>query len=151
MPKGKKIIQGRPSSPGQVVARVRIVNGDLDKKEKLQPGEIMVAERTTPEDTIYMGKAVAFITNLGGTLCHAAIVAREMGKPAVTGTTEATEVLKDGQMVLVDGNEGAVYEWIPEEGKEEKGENLADKMARLAKEKGITISPEFIEKMKRRE
>lgn len=146
MARGKKIISGIPASPGVVIGRIRVVDKDREKMVKLEVGEIMVAERTTPEDLMYMSRAAAFITDVGGVTAHAAIIAREMGKPAITGTSEGTTVLKDGQMVVVDGDEGTIYHWVPEE-----KETLSGKMARLAKEKGIQISPEFLEKMRKRE
>ena len=154
MGKGKEILRGVGASKGEVVGIVRVVNGDEEKKMKLVKGEIMVSDRTTPDDIMYMKKASAFITNTGGKLSHTGIVAREMGIPAVTGTVEGTSVLKDGQKVVIDGGKGIVYEYVPNEGVEEKpisGPSLADKMAAMAAKKGVSLSPEFMEKMKRRE
>jgi len=145
MGKGKKLIEGRPGSKGVVVGVVRIVDKDKEKLSKISSGDIMVAERTTPDDEMYMAKAAALVTDVGGATSHTAIIAREMGKPAVVGTIEATTVLKDGQKVIVDGNEGAVYEYT------EEGGTVADKMAELAKKKGISLDPAFLEKMKRRD
>lgn len=153
MAKGKEILRGVGASKGEVVATCRVVNGDETKKEKLLKGEIMVSDRTTPDDIIYMKKAAAFVTNTGGKLSHTAIVAREMGVPAVTGTVEGTTVLKTGQKVVIDGLEGVVYEYI--EGGEEKKKpapgSLSEKMAQIAAKKGVKLSPEFLEKMKRRD
>jgi pyruvate,water dikinase len=145
MGKGKKIIEGRPGAKGVVVGVVRVVNKDKAKMEQITPGDVMVAERTSPEDEMYMAKASALVTDVGGTLSHTAIIAREMGKPAVVGTIEGTTVLKDGQKVVVDGNEGAIYEYVEEAG------SLTDKVEELAKKKGINLPPGFLEKMKRRE
>jgi len=146
MGKGKKLVEGRPGSAGEAVGVVRVVDKDKEKMEKLAKGEIMVAERTSPSDVMYMARAAAIVTDVGGSTSHSAIVAREMGKPAVVGTIEGTSVLKDGQKVVVDGTQGVVYEYV-----EEEGESIADKMEKLAKEKGIHIDPAFLQKMKRRE
>jgi len=155
--KGKVLIYGIGASNGVVVGRVRVVNGDEDKIAKVQPGDIIVADKLRPEHDIYMKKAGAFITNVGGKLSHAAIVAREWKVPCITGTMSegfnATTELKDGQQVVVDGTEGRVYEY--------KGPALyghtapdvspvASKMAELAAKKGIVLNAAFMEKLKNR-
>jgi pyruvate,water dikinase len=145
MGKGKKLIEGRPGAKGVVVGVVRVVNKDKALMEQVTTGDVMVAERTSPDDEMYMAKAAALVTDVGGTLSHTAIIAREMGKPAVVGTIEGTTVLKDGQKVIVDGNEGAVYEYT------EEAETVTDKVEELAKKKGISLPPGFLEKMKRRD
>lgn len=71
-------------------------------------GEILVAGMTRPDYVPYMEKAAAFVTDGGGILCHAAIIAREMQKPCVVGTGVATKTLKDGDLVEVDANKGIV-------------------------------------------
>lgn len=152
MARGKKIIEGIPASPGEVICTVRIVDKDPEKLEKVKPGEAIVGERFNPEHDIYLKKAAALITDVGGVTSHTAIVAREWGIPAIVQTLNGTTVLKDGQKVVVDATGGAVYEYVPvEEEKFVKAESLADKMAALAKAKGISIDPAFLEKMKRRE
>ncbi len=77
---------------------------------QIKTGEVLVAETLTAYDLPYMEKASAFVLDSSGAVGSVAIVAKEMDKPAVTGTLEATSVLKDGQEVVVDGSEGAVYE-----------------------------------------
>lgn len=80
-------------------------------KEKiidLKPGEILVTSMTTPEYLLAMKKSSAFITDEGGITCHAAIVAREMKKPCIIGTKNATKILKTGDYVCVDANNGIV-------------------------------------------
>lgn len=148
MAKGKEIIRGRGASPGTVVGTVRVVNQDEEKMAKIEAGEIMVSERTTPEHEAYMARAAALITDVGGKLSHTGIVAREMGKPAVVGTEEGTAVLKDGQKVVVDGTEGVVYEYVEEEAPEKP--SIAEKMAELAAKKGIKIDEAFLKKMRER-
>jgi pyruvate,water dikinase len=74
----------------------------------LLDGEVLVTAMTTPDYLPAMHKAVAFVTDEGGITCHAAIVAREIGKPCVIGAKIATQVLKDGDMVEVDADNGVV-------------------------------------------
>ena len=81
MGQGKKIIEGRPGAMGVAVGVVRVVDKDKAKMELLMKGEIMVAERTTPDDEMYMARAEALVTDVGGSTSHTAIIAREMGKP----------------------------------------------------------------------
>ncbi len=100
-------IKGDSASPGKVHGRVKII---LNPKElgKVEKGDILVANMTTPEYVAAMGKSAAIVTDRGGVLCHAAIVSREMGIPCVIGTRIATKVLKDGDLVEVDANKGIV-------------------------------------------
>ena len=80
---------------------------------QFQPGEVLVTDKTDPDWQPIMKKAAAIITNRGGRTCHAAIVSRELGVPAIVGTEHGTEALKDGQMVTVscaEGDTGFVYE-----------------------------------------
>jgi phosphoenolpyruvate synthase/pyruvate phosphate dikinase len=100
-------IKGEPASPGKAKGPVKVI---LDVKElnKVNRGDILVANMTTPEYVVAMGKAAAIVTDRGGILCHAAIVSREMGKPCIIGTKIATKVLKDGRLVEVDAEKGIV-------------------------------------------
>jgi len=149
MAKGKQIIRGLPGSPGVAVVTVRIVDKDIEKMAVVKPGEALVGERFEPEHDEYIEKASALVTDVGGKLSHAAVAAKTYGIPAVVGTVEGSTKLKDGDMVIVDGNEGVVYEYIPE-AEPAPPASLADKMAQLAAKKGITIDPEFLEKMRKR-
>ena len=72
----------------------------------LKPGEILVTDKTDPDWEPAMKKAAAVVTNRGGRTCHAAIVSRELGLPAVVGTHSGTETLQDGQVVTVSCAEG---------------------------------------------
>ena len=76
--------------------------------EKIQDGDVLVTAMTTPDFVPAMKKASAIITDEGGITCHAAIVSRELGKPCIVGTKVATKVLKDGDMVEVDANNGII-------------------------------------------
>ena len=86
---------------------MRILN-TVKQGEQLQPGEILVAVSTNVGWTPIFHRAAAVITDVGAPLSHAAIVARELGIPAVVGCFNATSVLKDGDFVRVDGGEGTV-------------------------------------------
>ncbi len=100
-----KILKG--TSPGKAIGKVKIILGAEDVP-KIQKGDILVARQTTPDLIEAMRKSAAIITDEGGLLCHAAIVAREMNKPCIIGTKIATKVLKDGDLVEVDANNGIV-------------------------------------------
>jgi len=102
-----KEFKGQIAYKGKVTGRVRIVKNKPQMHE-VEEGDILVSPMTTPDFLPAMEKAAAFVTNEGGIICHAAIVAREMKKPCVIGTKIATKVLKDGDMVEVDANEGVV-------------------------------------------
>jgi nucleoside-diphosphate-sugar epimerase/phosphohistidine swiveling domain-containing protein len=99
------LITGQAVSAGVVRGRVRImVHADDD----LNPGEVLVANVTDTGWTPFFGCAAAVVTNVGGPMSHAAIVAREFGIPAVVNVVMATQRLKDGQLVEVDGTAGTV-------------------------------------------
>ena len=80
----------------------------MDEYDSFQKGDILVTEMTTPDWEPIMKISSGIITNKGGRTCHAAIVAREMRKPCIIGTKNATKVLKDGEMVEVDAERGIV-------------------------------------------
>jgi pyruvate,water dikinase len=101
------IITGSPGSAGQVTGSVRVVD-DPEQGQQLQPGEILVAVQTDVAWTLLFPRAAAVITDVGAPLSHAAIVARELGIPAVVGCGDATARLKTGDRVRVDGAQGIV-------------------------------------------
>ncbi|QQG53059.1 MAG: hypothetical protein HY931_02640 [Candidatus Falkowbacteria bacterium] len=103
----RKIIAGRTAFPGRVTGVVKIISSPKDAA-KFKPGDILVASMTTPSMVMIMKKAAAFITDEGGITCHASILAREMKKPCVIGTKNATKILHDGDLVEVDANKGIV-------------------------------------------
>jgi pyruvate,water dikinase len=97
---------------GQGKAKVILEAGKI---EQFQPGEVLVTNRTDPDWEPIVKKASAIVTNQGGRTCHAAIIAREMGIPAIVGCTNGTNVIKTGQEVTVscaEGEEGRVYEGL---------------------------------------
>ena len=100
-------IKGLPGSAGQAEGRVRIVNSP-EEGDQLQPGEILVTVTTNVGWTPLFPRLAAVVTDVGAPLSHAAIVARELGIPAVVGCFNATSVLKTGDFVRVDGARGSV-------------------------------------------
>ena len=91
---------------------VRVVK-DASEMDRVQPGDVLVADMTDPNWEPVMKRAAAIVTNRGGRTCHAAIIARELGVPAVVGCANATDVLKDGAVVTVscaEGDEGRIYD-----------------------------------------
>jgi pyruvate,water dikinase len=93
---------------------VRVILDPADM-ERVQPGDVLVADMTDPNWEPVMKRASAIVTNRGGRTCHAAIIARELGVPAVVGCGDATEVLSDGTLVTVscaEGDEGKVYDGL---------------------------------------
>ena len=98
---------GMPGSPGLARGRVRIVRS-LAEGEALEHGEVLVAPTTAPPWTPLFARAAAIVTDAGGVLSHCAVVAREYSIPAVVGTKRGTSLLRDGQLVEVDGTNGSV-------------------------------------------
>ncbi|HON81510.1 MAG TPA: phosphoenolpyruvate synthase [Methanoregulaceae archaeon] len=103
------LVRGQGASPGIATGRVVIVK-DIKDTGKIQKGDILVTPMTNPDMVPAMQKVAAIVTDEGGMTCHAAIVSRELGTPAVVGTRNATTVLAQGQLVTVDGEKGFVYE-----------------------------------------
>ena len=110
---GDVLVKGLGASPGIASGPVRIVR-KLDQLDKVGEGDIIVTEMTTPDMVPAMKRASGIITDEGGMTSHAAIVARELGAPAVVGTGDGTEVLGDGQVVTLDGDKGTVTEGATE-------------------------------------
>jgi pyruvate,water dikinase len=104
----KVILEGIGASPGIVSGVVKIIR-EMDDLGKIEHGDILVTSMTTPDMVPAMKRAAGIITDEGGLTCHAAIVSRELGCPAVVGTTNATQLLKDGMVVTIDGERGVVY------------------------------------------
>jgi pyruvate,water dikinase len=101
------LLSGSPGSPGVASGPARIVH-DGSEFGKLQPGDVLVAPVTNPAWTPLFQHAAAVVVDTGGAASHAAIVAREYGVPAVMGTLNGTQQLKDGQWIRVDGSRGLV-------------------------------------------
>ncbi len=103
------VLTGVAASPGIATGRAKIVS-DPSQIHKIEKGDVMVSEVTSPDFVPGMKRAVAIITERGGRTAHAAIVSRELGIPCVVGTEVATKLLKDGQVLTVDGFRGKVYD-----------------------------------------
>ncbi|WP_028265309.1 PEP/pyruvate-binding domain-containing protein [Arthrobacter sp. MA-N2] len=101
------VIKGVGASAGRVSAPARVLSGPQDFAQ-MAPGEVLVARITTPAWTSLFAMASAVVTDVGGPLSHSSIVAREYGIPAVLGTGVATQRLKSGQLITVDGDAGTV-------------------------------------------
>ena len=106
-PGADRIIKGHPGSAGRVEGVVRRIDSP-EEGDQLQPGEILVARTTNVGWTPLFPRAAAVVTDIGGSLSHAAIVARELGIPAVVGCGSATARLRNGDRVRVDGGRGVV-------------------------------------------
>ena len=100
-------LSGFAASPGVAEGPARVILS-ADGINELQEGEILVAPLTAPSWAPVFGKIAATVTDVGGIMSHAAIVCREYGLPAVTGTAFATKSIKTGQRIRVDGNTGNV-------------------------------------------
>lgn len=105
---GIKEIKGQIANKGKVTGVCKIVYTDVDLDKVSGDRDVIVAPMTRPEFIPAMKKAVAFVTDEGGVTCHAAIVSREMGKPCIIGTKNATDILKDGMEVEVDADNGII-------------------------------------------
>jgi pyruvate,water dikinase len=101
------LVRGNAASPGVARGRARIIRS-LAEADQLRPGEVLVAESTLPPWTPLFATACAVVTEVGGVLSHAAVVAREYRIPAVVGARAATATIANGQMIEVDGSAGVV-------------------------------------------
>jgi pyruvate,water dikinase len=110
--RGPVLITGRSVGEKIAAGPVRVIKSAQFLQQFIQ-GEILVTDKTDPDWEPIMKKAAAIITNRGGRTCHAAIVSRELGVPAIVGTEHGTDRLKEGQVVTVscaEGDTGFVYE-----------------------------------------
>jgi pyruvate,water dikinase len=113
---GTVLVSGRAIGQKIGAGPVRVIH-DPSEMERVQPGDVLVADMTDPNWEPVMKRASAIVTNRGGRTCHAAIIARELGVPAVVGCGDATEKLKDGTFVTVscaEGDEGKIYDGLLE-------------------------------------
>ena len=111
----KVLVKGLPASPGMAAGKCHVITDPTDINE-FQEGEVLVTTMTSPDWVPAMKKAIAIVTDAGGMTCHASIVSRELGIPCVVGTksrsVEATKVLKSGQDITIDAQNGVVYDGI---------------------------------------
>jgi pyruvate,water dikinase len=106
---GTIILKGQGASPG-IASGTVIVIREIKDTGMVKEGDILVTRMTNPDMVPAMRKVAAIVTDEGGMTCHAAIVSRELGTPAIVGTKTATKILNPGQVVTVDGEKGFVYE-----------------------------------------
>lgn len=113
---GDVLVTGRAIGQKIGAGPVRVV-GDISDMDKVQAGDVLVTDMTDPNWEPVMKRASAIVTNRGGRTCHAAIIARELGIPAVVGCGDATDRLNDGHQVTVscaEGDEGRIYDGLIE-------------------------------------
>lgn len=101
------LLTGTGASPGKATGVARVIAGP-EEFARVKPGDILVCASSNPSWVLLFGIIRGLVTNTGGVLSHAAVVAREFGVPAVVGTGEATRRISDGQTVEVDGTAGEV-------------------------------------------
>jgi len=114
--KGSVLASGRAIGQKVGTGPVRLVH-NISEMDKVQPGDVLVTDMTDPNWEPVMKRASAIVTNRGGRTCHAAIIARELGIPAVVGCGDATDHLKDGTLVTVscaEGDTGHIYDGLLE-------------------------------------
>jgi pyruvate, water dikinase len=104
----EQLIKGIGASPGIASGPIVVIN-DRTEFGAMADEAVLVCPMTTPEWVPVMTRAAAIVTDIGGKMSHAAIVCRELGTPAVVGTSDATQKLAGGEVVTVDGTEGKVY------------------------------------------
>jgi len=145
---GRILLKGLGASPGIASGRVKVIFSEKEIS-KVEEGDILVTTMTTPDMVPAMKRAAAIVTDEGGMTCHAAIVSRELGVPAVVGTKKATKVLKDGMVITVDGEKGIIYEGRIEK-KEEPKPFIAPAPVITATEVKVNISiPDVAERVAR--
>jgi phosphohistidine swiveling domain-containing protein len=104
----QKEFAGLGASSGRVIGIAKVCLSSESAAKKIKPGDILVTGMTMPDFVPSMNKAAAIVTDEGGITCHAAIIARELGKPCVVGTKIATRIIKDGDTLEVNANHGVV-------------------------------------------
>ena len=113
---GEVLVEGRAIGQKIGAGQVRVIQ-DAREMERVQPGDVLVTDMTDPNWEPVMKRASAIVTNRGGRTCHAAIIARELGIPAVVGCGDATDHVRDGQQVTVscaEGDTGKIYSGLLE-------------------------------------
>jgi len=101
------LVRGIPASPGRVTGKAAIIRKPSDYR-RIPSGSIVVARMTRAELLAGIDRISGIVTDIGGALCHAAIIAREWGIPCVVGTQDATQVIRNKMLIAVDGNAGEV-------------------------------------------
>ena len=146
------LLKGLPASPGISVGKVRLIV-EVSDLPKIQQGDVLVAKNTRPDYVVAMKKAIAIVTDTGGVASHASIVSRELGIPCIVGTSNATQILKDGDIITVDGFTGKIYSGdvklkqpVSEAKKEKERYEKAGKEETVTEVKVNIDIPEYAEK-----
>lgn len=138
------VLKGIAASPGHATGPVKIIL-TMNNLDEMQKGDVLVTTMTTPDFVPAMQKAAAIVTDHGGMTAHASIVSREMGIPCVVGTKQATHVLKNGDLITVDGTSGKVFKGGIQLGEEPKLV-IKEKVSTKTKIKVIMDLPDFAER-----
>ncbi|HAJ58138.1 MAG TPA: response regulator [Cyanobacteria bacterium UBA8543] len=104
-----QLVRGLPAAPGQVTAPAQVIMGERQNLEAMLPGRILVTQSLAPEWLPWLRQAAGVITEQGGMTSHAAIIARELGLPAVVGVVGVTQLIQTGELIRVDGDQGEVH------------------------------------------
>jgi len=105
----KLLLEGQAASPG-IGSGLAVIINNPSELNRVQKGQILITDMTTPDFVPAMKKVNGIITNKGGQTSHAAIVGRELGVPCVVGTDKATKIIKEGDLITVDGTNGKIYQ-----------------------------------------
>jgi pyruvate,water dikinase len=105
--KAARTVKGLAASPGTYEGRARVIDGP-EQFARIEKGDVLVTRMTSPSYNVLLPLLGGVVTDRGGLLSHAAIVAREYGLPAVVGTTDATKIIPDNARVRIDGATGEV-------------------------------------------
>ncbi|MDR1954341.1 MAG: phosphoenolpyruvate synthase, partial [Candidatus Methanoplasma sp.] len=125
------LLTGLGASPGFATGTVRIYDESMSL-DVVKDGDVLVTKMTMPDMVPAMSRSVAIVTDEGGMTCHAAIISRELGTPCIVGTGSATNTLKDGDIITVDGTTGTVYKGAIKKKEEAGGPE------------SVTVSAEFV-------
>lgn len=137
---GKILTKGLPASPGIAYGKARVIL-DIKDAGSFNQGEILVTRMTDPDWVPLMKIASGIVTDEGGMTSHAAIVSRELGIPAVVGTGNATNSIKDGQQITIDAFRGIVYEGKIEFEEEVKEKQTVSGISGISKETILSLYP----------
>jgi pyruvate,water dikinase len=142
---GEVILTGQPASPGIASGTVRIIR-EIKDLEKVKKGDILVTTMTNPDMVVAMQRASAIVTDEGGLTSHASIISREMAIPCVVGTETSTQLLKDGQLITVDGENGKIYKGKTNFDSENNKKEILPIVSTKTKIKVMVDLPDFAER-----
>lgn len=132
------VLSGLGASPGLATGTVRIYDESMSL-DVVKDGDVLVTKMTMPDMVPAMSRSVAIVTDEGGMTCHAAIISRELGTPCIVGTGCATDSLKDGDIITVDGTTGTVYRGAIKKKEDTGGQTVAVAAAEFAPVTGTKV------------